>query len=151
MYLGIYLSQYWTSDHATSGTSYFFDPPVNSLNGSEAKFLISRGPIVNWGQTYSKQFYGCNWAHFPGRKNLLRLWLQHLMEKGANRETKGQCIGTLTTGYACNCNAKEITILFCKQIGQIPNTSYAKCRMGLREGKMEIAGNSFSSRPIFVS
>ncbi len=31
------------------------------------------------------------------------------------------------------------------------NTSYAKCRMGLRERKMEMAGNGFSSRPIFVS
>ncbi len=71
------------------------------------------------------------------------------MEKCANRKTKGQCIGALTTGYACNCNTKEITILFCKQIGQSPNTSYAKCRMGLREGKMEMAGNNFSSRPIF--
>ena len=73
------------------------------------------------------------------------------MEKCANRKTKGQCIGALTTGYACNCNAKEITILFCKQIGRSPNMSYAKCRMGLREGKMEMAGNGFSSRPIFVS
>ena len=82
---------------------------------------------------------------------MLRLRLQHLMEKCANRKTKVQCIGALTTGYACNCNAKEITILFCKQIGQSPNTSYAKCRMGLREGKTEMAGNGFSSRPIFVS
>ncbi len=57
----------------------------------------------------------------------------------------------LTIGYVCNCNAKEITILFCKQIGWSPNTSYAKCRMGLREGKMEMAGNGFKSRPIFVS
>ncbi len=47
-------------------------------------------------------------------------------------------IGALTTGYACNCNAKEITILFCKQIGRSPNTSYAKCRMGFREGKMDL-------------
>jgi hypothetical protein len=39
---------------------------------------------------------------------------------------------SLTTGYECNCNAKEIIFLFCKQIGQSPNTSYAKCRMGLR-------------------
>jgi hypothetical protein len=58
---------------------------------------------------------------------------------------------SLTTGYACNCNAKEITIFFCKQIGQSSNTSYAKCRMGLRERKMEIAGNGFGSRFIFVS
>jgi hypothetical protein len=58
---------------------------------------------------------------------------------------------SLTIGYACNCNAKEITILFCKQIGRSPNTSYAKCRMGLRERKMEMAGNGFSSRLIFVS
>ncbi len=57
----------------------------------------------------------------------------------------------MTTGYACNCNAKEITFFFCKQIGQSPNTSYAKCRMGLRERKMEMAGNGFSSRTIFVS
>ncbi len=57
----------------------------------------------------------------------------------------------LTTGYVCNCNEKEISILFCKQIGRSPNTSYAKFRMGLREGKMEMAENSFSSRPIFVS
>jgi hypothetical protein len=27
---------------------------------------------------------------FPGRKNSLRLWLQHLMEKCASRKTKGQ-------------------------------------------------------------
>ncbi len=40
---------------------------------------------------------------------------------------------SLTTGYVCNCNAKEIIILFCKQIGQSPNTSYANCRMGLKE------------------
>ena len=73
------------------------------------------------------------------------------MEKCANRKTKGQCIGASTTGYACNCNAKEITILFCKQIGRSPNMSYAKCRMGLREGKMEMVGNGFSSHPIFVS
>jgi hypothetical protein len=73
------------------------------------------------------------------------------MEKCTNRKTKGQCIGALTTGYACNCNAKDITIFFCKQIGRSPNMSYAKCRMGLREGKMEMAGNGFSSRPIFVS
>jgi hypothetical protein len=53
---------------------------------------------------------------------------------------KWEDIGTehtcLTTGHGCNCNAKEITILFCKQIGRSPNTSYAKCRMGLREEKM---------------
>ncbi len=73
------------------------------------------------------------------------------MEKCANRKTKGQSIGALTTGYACKCNAKKITILFCKQIGRSPKTSYAKFRMGLREGKMEMAGNGFSSRPIFVS
>jgi hypothetical protein len=47
--------------------------------------------------------------------------------------------------------AKEITILFCKQIEQSPNTSYAKCRMGVRERKMEMAGNGFSSHLIFVS
>jgi hypothetical protein len=58
---------------------------------------------------------------------------------------------SLTTGYGCFCNAKEIKILFCKQIGQSPNTSYTKCRMGLRERKMEIAGNGFGSRHIFVS
>ncbi len=69
------------------------------------------------------------------------------MRKWEDKGTEHKC---LTTGYACNCNAKEITILFCKQIGQSP-MSYAKCRMGLREGKMEMAGNSFSSRPIFVS
>jgi hypothetical protein len=55
----------------------------------------------------------------------------------------------MTTGYVCNCNAKDITILFCKQIGQ--SQSYAKYRMGLRERKMEMAGNGFSSHPIFVS
>ncbi len=33
---------------------------------------------------------------------------------------------SLTTGYACNCNANDITILLCKQIGRSPNTSYAK-------------------------
>ncbi len=66
------------------------------------------------------------------------------------REDKGTERKCLTTGYACNCNAKEITILFCKQIGRSPNTSYAKCRRGLREGEMEMAGNGFSSRPIFV-
>ncbi len=37
-------------------------------------------------------------SNFPGRKNLLHLWLQYLMEKCANRKTKGQCIGALTTG-----------------------------------------------------
>ncbi len=37
------------------------------------------------------------------------------------------------------------------QIRRSPNTSYAKCRMGLRERKMEMAGNGFSSCPIFVS
>ncbi len=70
------------------------------------------------------------------------------MRKWEDKGTEHKC---LTTGYACNCNAKEITILFCKQIGQSSNTSYAKCRMGLREGKMEMAGNSFSSCTIFVS
>ncbi len=70
------------------------------------------------------------------------------MCKWEDKGTEHKC---LTTGYACNCNAKEITILFCKQIGRSPNTSYAKCRMGLREGKMEMGGNGFSSRPIFVS
>jgi hypothetical protein len=73
-----------------------------------------------------------------------------LMEKCANRKTKDRA-KNLTTGYACNCNAKEITILFCKQIGRSPNTSYAKCRMGLREKKMEMARNGFSSCHIFVS
>ncbi len=67
------------------------------------------------------------------------------------REDKGAEHTCLTTGYACNCNAKEITILFCKQIGLSPHTSYAKCRLGLREGKMEMVGNGFSSHPIFVS
>jgi hypothetical protein len=52
---------------------------------------------------------------------------------------------------APNGEMREITILFCKQIGQSPNMSYAKCRMGLREKKMEMAGNGFSSHPIFVS
>jgi hypothetical protein len=47
---------------------------------------------------------------------------------------------SLTTGYTCNCNAKEITILFCKQIGQSPNMGYAKCRMGLRERKIGNGG-----------
>ena len=41
------------------------------------------------------------------------------MEKCANRKTKGQCIGALTTGYACNCNAKEITILFCNKLDEV--------------------------------
>jgi hypothetical protein len=58
---------------------------------------------------------------------------------------------SLTTGYAHNCSAKETTILFCKQIGQSPNTSFAKCRMGLRERKMEMAGNGFGFKLIFVS
>jgi hypothetical protein len=70
------------------------------------------------------------------------------MRKWEDKGTEHKC---LTTGYACNCNAKEIKNLLCKQIGQSPNTSYAKCRMGLREGKMEMAGNGFSSHPIFVS
>ncbi len=70
------------------------------------------------------------------------------MRKWEDKGTEHEC---LTTGYACNCNAKEMTILFCKQIERSPNTSYAKCRMGLREGKMEMAGNGFSSRTIFVS
>jgi hypothetical protein len=70
------------------------------------------------------------------------------MRKWEDKGTEPKC---LTTGYVCNCNAKEITIRFCKQIGRSPNTSYAKCRMGLRYGKMEMVGNSFSSRPIFVS
>jgi hypothetical protein len=70
------------------------------------------------------------------------------MCKWEDKGTEHKC---LTTDYACNCNEKEITILFCKQIGQSPNTSYAKCRMGLREGKMKTAGNGFSSHPIFVS
>jgi hypothetical protein len=48
----------------------------------------------------------------------------------------------LTTGYACNCNEKEITILFCEQIGESPNTSYAKCRMGLRERKRKWRGTA---------
>jgi hypothetical protein len=70
------------------------------------------------------------------------------MSKWENKETEHKC---LTTGYACNCNAKEITFPFCKQIGQSPNMSCAKCRIGLREGKMEMVGNGFSSCPIFVS
>jgi hypothetical protein len=49
---------------------------------------------------------------------------------------------SLTTGYVCNCNAKEITILFCTQIGKSPNTSYAKCRMGLRERKWKWRGTA---------
>jgi hypothetical protein len=69
----------------------------------------------------------------------------------ANEKTKDSAKKSLTTGFTCNCNAKEITILFCKQIEQSPNTSYAKCRMGLREKKMESAGNGFGSRLIFVS
>ncbi len=44
---GRYLSKYQSSYHATSGTSYFFDLPVNSLSGSKAKKMISRDPIVN--------------------------------------------------------------------------------------------------------
>jgi hypothetical protein len=64
------------------------------------------------------------------------------------QRTEKKC---LITGYTCNCNAKEITILFCKQIGRSPNTSYAKCRMGVRERKMEMAENGFSSHLIFVS
>ncbi len=68
-----------------------------------------------------------------------------------NAQIMGRQRDRVTTGYMCNSNAKEIKILFCEQIGRSPNTSYAKCRMGLREGKMEMAGNSFSSRPIFVS
>jgi hypothetical protein len=67
------------------------------------------------------------------------------------QEDKGQGKNCMTTGYVCNCNAKEITILFCKQIGQSPNMGYAKCRMGLREKKMEIVGKGFSSGPICVS
>ncbi len=70
------------------------------------------------------------------------------MRKWEDKGTEHKC---LTTGYMCNCNAKEITILFCKQIGRSLNMSFAKCRMGLREGKMEMAGNGFSSCPIFVS
>ena len=70
------------------------------------------------------------------------------MHKWENKGTEHKC---LTTGYVCNCNEKEISILFCKQIGRSPNTSYAKFRMGLREGKMEMARNGFSSRPILVS
>ncbi len=66
-------------------------------------------------------------------------------------EDKGTEQNSLTTGYACNCNAKEILILFCKQIGRSPNTSYAMCRMDLRERKMEMVGNGFSSCLIFVS
>ncbi len=70
------------------------------------------------------------------------------MRKWEDKGTEYKC---LTTDYVCNCISKEITILLCKQIGQSPNTSYAKCRMGLKEGKIEMAGNSFSSRPIFMS
>jgi hypothetical protein len=61
------------------------------------------------------------------------------MEKCANRKTKDRA-KMLTTGYVCNCNAKEITIIFCKQIGQSPNTCYIKCRMGLRERKWKWQG-----------
>ncbi len=64
-----------------------------------------------------------------------------------NEKTKDRA-KSLTTGYTCNCNAKEIAILFCKQIGRIPNISYAKCRMGFRERKMDMARNGFSSRLI---
>ncbi len=70
------------------------------------------------------------------------------MRKWEDKGTEHKC---LNTGYGCNCNAKEITILFCKQIGQSPNTSYAKRRMGLMEAKMKMAGNGLSSSPIFVS
>jgi hypothetical protein len=75
---------------------------------------------------------------------------QCLMETAQMRRQRTEQ-KSLTTGYVCNCNAKEITILFCKQIGRSPNTSYTKCRMGLKEKKMEMAGNSFGSRLIFVS
>jgi hypothetical protein len=50
---------------------------------------------------------------------------------------------SLTTGYECNCNAKEITILFCKQIGQSPNTSYTKCRIGKGKGKWKWGGTAY--------
>ncbi len=36
------------------------------------------------------------------------------MWKWEDKGTEHKC---LTTGYTCNCNAKEITILFCKQVG----------------------------------
>jgi hypothetical protein len=36
------------------------------------------------------------------------------MRKWEDKGTEHKC---LTTGYGCNCTAKEITILFCKQIG----------------------------------
>jgi hypothetical protein len=42
------------------------------------------------------------------------------MRKWEHKGTEHKC---LTTGYACNCNAKEVTILFCKQIGRSHNTS----------------------------
>ncbi len=61
------------------------------------------------------------------------------MRKWEDKGTEHKC---LTTGYTCNCNAKEITVLFCKQIERSPNTSYAKCRMGLREGKWKWRGTA---------
>jgi hypothetical protein len=36
------------------------------------------------------------------------------MRKWEDKGTEHKC---LTTGYGCNCNAKEKTIIFCKQIG----------------------------------
>jgi hypothetical protein len=36
------------------------------------------------------------------------------MRKWEDKGTEHKC---LTTGYKCNCNTIEITILFCKQIG----------------------------------
>ncbi len=42
------------------------------------------------------------------------------MEKCANRKTKGQCIGALSTGYACNCNAKGSTICPTSEIVCLP-------------------------------
>jgi hypothetical protein len=36
------------------------------------------------------------------------------MCKWEDKGTEHKC---LTTGYTCNCNTKEIPILFCKQIG----------------------------------
>jgi hypothetical protein len=41
--------------------------------------------------------------------------------------------GTYLDGLRQTVMQKEITILFCKQIGQSPNMIYTKCRMGLRE------------------
>jgi hypothetical protein len=69
------------------------------------------------------------------------------MRKWEDKGTEHKC---LAKGYMCNCNAKEITILFCKQIRRSPNTSYAKCRMGLRGGKMEMAGGTALVPALFL-